>query len=118
VFDGIKPTPLWTLALTRTPGSGQDRPTTWHSARATTHGREHGRDNLATCPQRCCPCYSTHPVLGDCSTGPKTSRWIARAPATGINQHLASYPKSAIEGEGFWMQQVASGVGGLNPRYI
>jgi len=31
---------------------------------------------------------------------------------------MGSYPKSAIEGEEFWMQQVASGVGGLNPRYI
>jgi hypothetical protein len=31
---------------------------------------------------------------------------------------IGSYPKSAIEGEGFSMQQVAVGVGGLNPRFI
>jgi hypothetical protein len=31
---------------------------------------------------------------------------------------LGSCPKSAIEVEGFQMQQVAGGMGGLNPRFI
>ena len=38
--------------------------------------------------------------------------------ASGTFTLQGSYPKSAIEREGFWMQQVGSGVGGLNPRYI
>ncbi len=51
----------------------------------------------------------------------RSTYWADRrssAPHLDLLVYSGSYPKSEIEVERFQMQQIAVGVGGLNPRFI